>query len=496
MKQFFTAFMIALSFGAVAQDQVTIALESPGTLPEVIGTERKMEIKSLTVTGDINGADIAFIREMGKGTMNYQTYQWISNLLILDLSGANIISGTDPYINSYPYPETVEGEIGRDMFSGFTALVELKLPDSVTVIRKNGINSCPNLAILTLPAELRTVEQWGLYYLGNVTELTIPSKTELIEELAFTGSGLETVTIESPVLEMQPGAFAGLSRLTSIEVGDGNPSFSSIEGVLFSKDGTVLALYPGGREDSKYDVPENVTELGDYAFYGNTSISEVSLPEGLVRIGNFAFDGCTSLGNVAFPTSLTEIGDYAFLGSAMTEIKLENTQVETIGANSFLSVKCEILTLPNTLKSVGEWAFPSGNVTKLVLPASLEYIGEKGFCMTTLQDVYAEGKVPAECGGDDVFGQYTLASVLFQDRTAVLHVPEGTLKEYKNADGWSYFAHFVDDVVTDSGIGSMVDGSHGEPAYFNLSGQRVDTPQSGVYVVRYPDGTTGKILKR
>lgn len=488
--------MIALSFGAAAQDQVTISVESPGTLPELIGEERKAEIKSLTVTGDINGTDIVFMREMGKGTLDPTTWKFNSNLLILDLSGANIISGTDPYINGWPYPETVEGEIGKDMFSGFTSLVELKLPNSVKHIRQSGINNCPNLAELTLPEQLRTIEKWGLYYLGNLTELTIPSETELIEETAFYGSGIETVIIESPNVEMQPGAFAGLDGLTSIEVGEENPSFSSNQGVLFSKDGTVLALYPGGRADSEYDVPETVTEIGDYAFYGNTSISEVSLPEGLVKVGDYAFDGCSSLGNLLFPTSLTEIGDYAFLGCALTEVKLEDTRVETIGANSFLSVYCETLTLPKTLKSVGEWAFSSGKVTKLELPASLEYIGDKGFGMTTLQEVYANGKVPAECDGDDVFGQFTLASVLFQERTAVLHVPVGTAEEYKAATGWDYFAYFVDDIVSDTGVSSMIDGNQGEPEFFTVSGQRIAFPQTGVCIVRYPDGTTGKILSK
>ena len=495
MKQLLQlAMALVLPFGAMAQS-VTVTMTTPGTLPEQIGADQKMEVKSLKVIGDINGTDIAYIREMGIGTRNAM-WKYESNLMILDLSEANIVEGGDPFINSYPYPQTVANEVSGSMFEKFVALVELKLPNSVTRISRNGINNCGLLAELQLPSSLNTIEHYGVYYCGSISELLIPASTKVIEETAFYGSGIQKVTIEASEVDLQPGAFAGLENLTSIEASADNKSFSSIDGVLYSKDGSTLMLYPGGRDAAEYTVASGVTAIANYGFYGNGHVTEVVLPSTVESIGDYAFDGCGSLAAINFPEALKSIGKWAFAaGPKLTTVDLGNSKVTEVGDNAFFgnSVLAE-LTLSETLERVGEYAFSNGVYKELSLPATLRYIGKNGFHNTNLENVYAHGMEPAECDGD-VFAQEEIASVLFQTPTAVLHVPEGTLDAYKEAMGFKYFYTIVDDIIA-TGIEGVVTDGCVATEYYDLSGRRVMNPENGIYVVRYSNGTTGKVVVR
>ena len=105
-------------------------------------------------------------------------------------------------------------------------------------------------------------------------------------------------------------------------VEEGNPLYSSRDGVLFSADGKVLLRYPNGKKDLHYDVPAGVTEIAENAFGSeswNIPLQTVSLPAGLKKIGRCAFSGCGRLHSLAVPLTVTEIGEYAFRGCTSLE---------------------------------------------------------------------------------------------------------------------------------------------------------------------------------
>ena len=78
-----------------------------------------------------------------------------------------------------------------------------------------------------------------------------------------------------------------------------------------------------------------ITEIGNSAFYGCTSLESITLPEGLTTIGNNAFTNCTSLETVTLPRTVTEIASSAFWGCTnLTSINLEVTKIKTIGINT------------------------------------------------------------------------------------------------------------------------------------------------------------------
>ncbi len=131
---------------------------------------------------------------------------------------------------------------------------------------------------------------------------------------------LDFVRTEKLVLGPEAGDIGTLADglyffIGGFEVSEGNPYYTSDDGVLFSADGKSLIKYPNARKDEHYTVPAGTKEIADRAFdYGgaNICLRTVSLPIGLERIGEHAFSGCGRLLSLAVPLTVTELGENAF----------------------------------------------------------------------------------------------------------------------------------------------------------------------------------------
>ncbi len=114
------------------------------------------------------------------------------------------------------------------------------------------------------------------------------------------------------------GAFAGCTSLTSIDVDPQNTNYASIDGVVFTKNLAQLVIFPAGRQ-GPYCVPEGTKGIYDEAFEGATGLTQVIIPEGVSEIPYYGFYGCSSLKTVTFPNSVTRIIDAAFQGCSSLE---------------------------------------------------------------------------------------------------------------------------------------------------------------------------------
>ena len=108
-------------------------------------------------------------------------------------------------------------------------------------------------------------------------------------------TSLTEITIPDSVTEIGGGAFSGCTSLAKITVSPDNKNYSSVDGVLFNKDGSELIVYPEGNGRSAYTVPDGVTSISGSVFSGCTSLTEIVIPDSVTSIGESAFSGCTSL---------------------------------------------------------------------------------------------------------------------------------------------------------------------------------------------------------
>ncbi len=86
---------------------------------------------------------------------------------------------------------------------------------------------------------------------------------------------LAIVNIPGSVTNIGEEAFVGCYNLKAITVGTNNPDYSSVGGVLFDRGQDTLIEYPPGNTNSSYTIPDSVSSIGDFAFYG-TSLTSVT----------------------------------------------------------------------------------------------------------------------------------------------------------------------------------------------------------------------------
>lgn len=85
--------------------------------------------------------------------------------------------------------------------------------------------------------------------------------------LSDLGSSVEEIEIPANITNIQPGVFAGLSNLGWIEADAANPVYVTVDGVLYTADGTVLLAFPAAWTGT-FQVPESVKSFAESAFDG------------------------------------------------------------------------------------------------------------------------------------------------------------------------------------------------------------------------------------
>ena len=190
---------------------------------------------------------------------------------------------------------------------------EYAIPNSVTSIGSYAFFDCESLTSVTIPNSVTNIGVYAFYGCKSLTSVTIPDSVISIGDYAFSYcESLTSVTIPNSVTSICSDAFFDCTSLKSIEVSDNNKNYSSVDGVLFNKDKTELIKYPSSKTDNTYEIPDNVTSIGAYAFQDCSRLTSVTIPNSVTSIGYGAFLGCSSLTSVTIPNSVTSIGSYAF----------------------------------------------------------------------------------------------------------------------------------------------------------------------------------------
>ena len=226
--------------------------------------------------------------------------------------------------------------IGGGAFTACMSLASVDIPNSVTTIGPEAFSYCVSLTSVTIPDSVTAIENEAFRSCNNLRSVDIPNRVTYMGYGAFSFCiSLTSVTIPDSVTYIGERAFMDCSSLTGIHVMSGNPSYVSVDGVLFNADRTLLHTYPAGKSDLSYRIPGSVTAIGDWAFYNCTNLTSVTIPgsiaaiegsafshcsnltsatilDGVTSIGKFAFSDCSSLPYVAIPDSVTSIGEYAF----------------------------------------------------------------------------------------------------------------------------------------------------------------------------------------
>jgi hypothetical protein len=307
--------------------------------------------------------------------------------------------------------------------------------------------------------------------------------------------------------------FYGCTALTHFDVSTENATYSSLDGVLYNKDRTELLLYPLGKTDNSFTIPETVTTLAEAALMGS-SLRSITLPESLKTIGEHAFDNCPNLNTLAIPRNVTSIGTSAFnncTGLTAFEVAPENTVYVSADGILYNRDKTTIVryppnkstvsfTLPASVVEISRYAFSDcqhlsslstpgviivgigafgwSGIKSITLAKSVSFINIYAFSSCTeLTDLTVFWNAPSEViipitdsQYDDIF--YGI------DKSAVnLHVPPGTKAAYIAHDIWKDF-NIMDDATGIDGVARSVVAVRFDPATGNLRIEGLTAPAS------------------
>ena len=344
----------------------------------------------------------------------------------LDEDGNATITGYSGSVSALAIPQTIDGHkvvaIGNSAFEG-TCLVNVTIPDTVTVIGDSAFENCDNLKNVKISENLKKL---GIMAFGNcdaLTEIEIPKNITTVKcneytnpaRGPFTGSnslqtvvfeegmtwlpayilagcsGFTTVKIPETVTEIGDGAFRDCSRLESITIPDtvtmiGDNAFENcdnLKNVKISENLKKLGIMAFGNCDAltEIEIPKNITTVkcNEYTnpargpFTGSNSLQTVVFEEGMTWLPAYILAGCSGFTTVKIPETVTEIGDGAFRDcSRLESITIPDT-VTMIGDNAFEN--CDNLKnvkISENLKKLGIMAFGNCDaLTEIEIPKNI-----------------------------------------------------------------------------------------------------------------------------
>ena len=206
-------------------------------------------------------------------------------------------------LSSINIPDSVT-KIETCAFENCTKLSEVNISKYVSEIGDNAFSYCENLKSINVDSKNKYyISIDGNLYDKNVTELkqyslgktedtfTLPKTVEYIPENVVSGCNyLVNVNIPENVEFISDIAFDNCTKLNNINVDNNNKTYSSINGTLYSKDKTELLLYPMGRTEEQFVIPNGVVEIGYSAFSKSYSLCSIVIPQSVTIINDAAFE--------------------------------------------------------------------------------------------------------------------------------------------------------------------------------------------------------------
>lgn len=402
---------ILLSVVLIISATMSWALEvecTPGNLANLIDDT---SITSLTVTGQMDARDFKFIADE------------LDALRTIDLSGATVVeysNHTKPLFNNevkysancipamaffgkkittITLPEGIKG-IGMGAFAGCNQLTALTFPEGLDSIAAYAF-SASKLNQILLPESIKSLGKGVFSNMQNLNKVVIEPTSNLeIPESAFENTKtVNYVTLGPNVTAIGDHAFKGTNRLLHLTFsGANNINHIGKEAFL----GSAINNFNFGQATV-------ITHIDDYAFAQSKQPS-ATIPAATGHVGKGAFYYATDLTSYVPNPANDTIADLLLAGTAVTNDVTAETQISYIG----------------------RYAFYNSQIKSLILPSTVNYIGERAMAgMINLQELASDATVVPELGEDVWIG--------VKQATIPLKVPHESYDAYSNADQWSRF---------------------------------------------------------
>lgn len=338
-------------------------------------------------------------------------------------------------------------DFGASVFYGCTALRSVTLPNGLTDLQSNTFTDCTSLETVVIKdgSALQRIAPYAFAGSGLATvDLTKANNLVLIDEYAFynspveeilfgevneisiggyafSGAKLTELVLPANIIAIGPYAFGDVATLTTVTLAEDSRLISIGEGAFR---GTSVEAFA-------FDHAALLETIGDYAFY-ETELASIVLPDSVTEVGDYAFYGCQNVTEFVMSKAIESIGDYAFSGlDKITEVTIYGNNT-TVGDGAFENcTSLDTLTIENGVDSIGPSAFGFTAITNVVLPESISSLEGNPFtgCRLESLDILAQD-------ADLVFDM--LSKTMYnKDKTLLYYVSPTFSGEYKVPDSVS-----------------------------------------------------------
>lgn len=457
-------------FNTIRQDEspdalsLNITVDKPGNLINLIDIDKVNNIRSISLSGQLNGTDILLLNRM-------------SNIENLDLSQASIVAGGQPYytadnkswhtsdgkIEQYwlnnIYPETVDipkvSIIGNNAFLNKKCVHRAKIPSTVTTIGDMAFSGCLSLSSVTIPASVSNVLRLAFSDCSALNEVTFEggnNKISLGSDIFRQCSALSKVVLPQNIDEIPYGMFSGCSALEIIDIP------KSVKTI-----GISAFCFSGLKEIT---LPASISTINDDAFRG-TPLSEIQLPATLRTIGNQAFAGC-AITEATVPATVENFAMNCFESETFKTLTIENSTQPLILSNNntkylenihigrdliynnnlgyqiSLGTDVRTATFAKGVTHINTSFYNCKNLTEIKIPSTVTNIIDMAFYGTGLTDVSVWNTTPP------TMTERSFSQEVYNQAT--LHVLPSVRTDYWLHMYWGKFFSVVGDLPDESGI--------------------------------------------
>lgn len=356
------------------------------TIPPTIKTVGSYAFKDCTSLNRVNITDLS-----AWCGIDFKTAESGNDISSNPLSTANRLYMNGTQITNLVIPSDVT-EINPYVFysvSGFTSVV---IPDSVTTIGLDAFGSCTGLKTVEIGTGITTIGARAFQWCTALTSITVKAETPpTIGGGVFDNTGNCPIYVSEDSVQTYKTAWSTYAdRIQAIP--PDNTLFNSIV------DRSVTSI----------GIPDDVTKIGNCAFYNCSSLTSVNIPDSVTSIGDYAFQGCNSLTSITIPDRVTTIGQYAF----------------------YICSSLASVTIGSGVTSIGNGAFQTcSSLTSVTIGSGVTSIGNGAFngC-SSLTSITVNATTPP-----------TLSYSVFDNtNNAPIFVPSSALDDYKSA--WPAYA--------------------------------------------------------
>ncbi len=358
----------------------------------------------------------------------------------------------------FHFPKSVK-KIGDNFFFLCKSLSDIILPDNLDTIPKHMFQSCESLREISLPISLNVISNNAFAGCKNLDEINIPS-VDSIATKAFIGcEALKYIDFPDNLRAIADSAFMRCERIKSLSlpkslkyvgaritrkcyklekfiVDKNNPYFIDLDGVLYSKDKSVLYECPAAYKNDSFVIPNEVKTLYPGCFFECDFIKEVTIPQTIEKIGvqslcNNGMQRFIFNGNDIY--QLIDEGLFCMKGQLPIQLLAYPSKGEK-----------EKFRIPDTASEIASYALVGNNHLKeIFIPTSIELLDTCAIMdMDHLTDIFIAKNTPPTTREGNFSG--------IRQPDVKCHIPKSSMEKYIVDGLWQYFSLYEDEKVVES----------------------------------------------